>query len=260
MKTIATLFILVLANPMAYTQRPTTTSPKKPQPVLFDFRNQRDVSAATIPMGTQRKVLSKVFPKYLTDEAKCKSDFDTGSDSDPLRAARNSGQIVPSIVDKASGSFTTAGRAETAYVISVSECNASHADNFGTKRVAIFAGQELIADVDVDFNNSIVRKTDLNGDGINELLMTTGDMHQGVLTQTADLLEFSNGRLRVIEDFGTVTEDSCGSGIADSTSKAAVISLSDVTPGKMPRMQIDNYEASCRRARRWRFVSSGKMQ
>lgn len=260
MKTIATLFILVLANPMAYTQRPTTTSPKKPQPVLFDFRNQRDVSAATIPMGTQRKVLSKVFPKYLTDEAKCKSDFDTGNDSDPLRAARNSGQIAPSIVDKASGSFTTAGRPETAYVISVSECNASHADNFGTKRVAIFAGQELIADVDVDFNNSIVRKTDLNGDGINELLMTTGDMHQGVLTQTADLLEFSNGRLRVIEDFGTVTEDSCGSGIADSTSKAAVISLSDVTPGKMPRMQIDNYEASCRRARRWRFVSSGKMQ
>jgi hypothetical protein len=260
MKTIATLFILVLTNPMAYAQRPTTTSPKRSQAILFDFRNQRDVSVATIPTGTQRSVLSKVFRNYLTDEAKCKSDLDTSNDSDPLRAARNSGQIVPSIVDMASGSFTTAGRPETAYVISVSECNASHADNFGTKRVAIFAGQELIADVDVDFNNSIVRKTDLNGDGINELLMTTGDMHQGVLTQTADLLEFSNGRVRVIEDFGTVTEDSCGSGIADSASKAAVISLSDVTHGKMPRMQIDNYEASCRRARRWRFVSSGKMQ
>ena len=260
MKTIATLFILALTNPMAYAQRPSTTSPKKPQSILFDFRDQRDVSAAKIPTGTQRTVLSKVFRNYLNDEAKCKSDFDTGNDSDPLRAARNSGQIVPSIVDMASGSFTTAGRPEIAYVISVSECNASHADNFGTKRVAIFAGQELIADVDVDFNNSIVRKTDLNGDGINELLMTTGDMHQGVLTETADLLEFSNGRVRVIEDFGTVTEDSCGSGVAGSTSKAAVISMSDVTPGKMPRMQIDNYEASCRRARRWRFISSGKMQ
>lgn len=260
MKTIATLFILALASPMASAQRPTTTSPKKPQSILFDFRNQREVSAATIPARTQRIVLSKVFRQYLTDEAKCKSDFDTSNDSDPLRAARNSGQIVPSIVDIALGSFTTAGRPETAYVISVSECNASHADNFGTKRIAIFAGQQLIADVDLDFNNSIVRKTDLNGDGINELLMTTGDMHQGILTQTADLLEFSNGRVHVIEDFGTVTEDSCGSGIAGSTSKAAVISLSDVRPGKMPSMRIDNYEASCRRARRWRFVSSGKMQ
>ena len=258
MKTIATLFILALASPMAFAQR-TPTSPKKPQSILFDFRNQRNVSAATIPTRTQRNVLSKVFQKYLTDEAKCKSDFDISSD-DPLRVARTSGEIVPSIVDMASGSFTTPGRPQIAYVISVSECNASHADNFGTKRVAIFAGQQLIADVDVDFNNSIVRKTDLNGDGINELLMTTGDMHQGVLTQTADLLEFSNGRVRVIEDFGTVTEDSCGSGIADSTSKAAVISLSEVTPGKMPRMRIDNYEASCRRARRWRFVSSGKMK
>ena len=258
MKTIATLFILALASPMASAQRPTA-SPKKPQSILFDFRNQRNAAATRIPTGTQRKILLKVFRQYLTDEAKCKSDFDTSNDSDPLRAARNSGQIVPSIVDMASGSFTTPGRPETAYVISVSECNASHADNFGTKRIAIFAGQQMIADVDADFNSSIVRKTDLNGDGINELLMTTGDMHQGVITETADLLEFSNGRVRVIEDFGTVTEDSCGSGIAGSTSKAAVLSLSDVARGKMPRMRIDNYEASCRGARRWRFVSSGKI-
>jgi len=167
--------------------------------------------------------------------------------------------MVPSIVDMASGSFTTPGRAEIVYVISVSECNASHADNFGTKRVAIFAGQQLIADLDVDFNETIARKTDLNGDGLAELLMTTDDMHQGIATETAALLDFRNGRLRVIEDFGLVKEDSCPSEEPGSSTKASVISIGAAGPGEMPKLRMDNYRAGCRNAKRWRFLSTGKM-
>jgi hypothetical protein len=233
---------------------------KEPKQVLFDFRGARTTAPAKIPAATQSSVLSKVFRKYLTDEAKCNRQFAAGSTTDPLRAARTAGQIVPSILDVATGSFMVPGRPETLYVISVSECNASHADNFGTKRVAIFAGPQLMANLDADFKSGIVRKTDLNGDGLNELLMTGGDMNQGILTEIAALVEFQDGRLRVIEDLGTVTEDSCGSGIPGSTSKAAVVSISDVVPGKLPRLRIDNYEATCRKAKRWRFLSTGKMQ
>jgi hypothetical protein len=159
----------------------------------------------------------------------------------------------------ATGSFTAAGRTETAYVISVSECNASHADNFGTKRVAIFSGQQLIADVDSDFNINIVRKTDLNDDGIDELFMTGGDINQGTIVEMATLFDFQNGRVRIIQDFGTVMEDSCASGMPGSSSKASVLSISEVVPGNMPRLRIDNYVATCRNARRWRFLSTGKM-
>ncbi len=159
----------------------------------------------------------------------------------------------------ATGSFTAAGRQEIAYVISVSECNASHADNFGTKRVAIFSGQQLIADVDTDFRINIVRKTDLNGDGIDELLMTSGEINQGIIVEMATLLEFQNGLLRIIQDFGTVVEDSCASEIPGSSSKASVLYTSDVVPGNMPRLRMDNYVASCRKAKRWRFLSTGKM-
>jgi len=261
MKTIALiLLIFALAWNGLGAQKQKTPPLKKPQQILFDFRVERMSDPPKIPLATQRSVLSKVFRKYLTDESKCNSEFDTSSDTDPLKAARDAGQIVPSILDFATGNFTTSGRPETLYVISVSECNASHADNFGTKRVAIFAGQQLIADVDVDFKSSIVRKTDLNGDGLEELLMASSDMNQGILTKTAALFDFQNGRLRVIEDFGTVTEDSCASGIPDSSSKASVVSMSDLVPGKMPRLRIDNFEAGCRKVRRWRFVSSGKMQ
>lgn len=237
-----------------------TTPPLKQQRnVLHDFRIVRTSSPLQIPPATQRNVLSKMFRKYLTDENKCNPPFHASGGTDPLEAARRAGQIVPSILDVAQGSFTAARRQETAYVISVSECNASHADNFGTKRVAIFSGPQLIANVDVDFKSSVVRKTDLNGDGIDELLMTTGYMNQGTIVETAAMVNFQNGRFHVIEDFGTVSEDSCASGFPGSSSKASVVLISDAAPGRMPKLRMDNYESSCRKTKRWRFISSGKM-
>jgi hypothetical protein len=78
--------------------------------------------------------------------------------------------------------------------------------------------------------------------------------------EVAELVEFRNGRRRVIEDFGTVFEDSCASGFPGSSAKASVLSMSDFEPGKMPKLRIDNYVSSCRNVKRWRFLSTGKMQ
>jgi hypothetical protein len=246
------IFVLICSGLMA--QAPAVP----PKQVLFDFRNDRPVGPPKIT-GTERTVLAKVFRKYLTDESQCSSQSDPGGSDDPLKAARNAGQIVPSIVDVTTGSFTAPERSETAYVISVSECNASHADNFGTKRVAIFSGQQMIVNVDVSFRSGIVRKTDLNGDGMDELLMTTGDTNQGITIETAALLDFRNGRLRVIEDLGTISEDSCASEQPGSSIKASVVLIGAAAPGDMPKLRIDNYKASCRNPKRWRFLSTGKM-
>lgn len=226
--------------------------------VLFDFRINRLERPNIIPMATQRRVLTQVFGKYLANENSCRADFDPGDASNYLEAARKAGQIVPTVVDMATGSFTGPLQEQTAYVISVGECGASHADNFGSKRVAIFSGQRLVANVDVDFRSSILRKIDLNGDGVDELLMTTGDMNQGIVIETAALLGFQNGRKRVIEDFGTVIEDSCASLMPGSGATAAVISVISAGNGRMPKFRIDNYGSSCRKVKRWRKVSTGK--
>ncbi len=256
------IFALFLATPVKQkqpmAQRRNTPAPQRSNQVLHDFRVVSRTQPLQIPLAAQKNVLSKVFRRYLTDDSRCNREFES-SDTDHLRGARNAGQFVPSIVDMAQGSFTGPLRQETLYVIAVNECNASHADNFGTKRVAIFSGAQLVADMDVEFRSNIVRKVDLDGDGVDELLMTTGDMNQGVLIEIGALLEFRSERPRVIEDFGTVLEDSCASGFPDSSSKAAVVSYSTAAPGKMPKLRIDNYEATCRRVKRWRFVSTGKM-
>lgn len=254
MKTI--VFLLAVAA-LAVAQKPPAKGNRQ---VLLDFRIIRNASPLRIPIATQRNVLSKVFRRYLTDDSKCNPQFDANQSNDRLAAARRAGQIAPSIYDVANGSFTAPGQTETLYLIGVGECNASHAENFGTKRVAIFSGPRLVADVDVDFKNVIVRKTDLNGDGVDELLMTGGDMNQGILIEIAALVSFQNGRQRVIEDFGTVIEDSCASGIPGSSARASVLYLSELTPGKMPRLTMENYQSPCRNRRVWRFLSSGKMQ
>jgi hypothetical protein len=250
--------VLLLLLAITIAQNPAI---QKDRQVLFDFRVDHDTAPHKIASATERMVLSKVFRKYHTDSNRCNSQFDASEGSDPLAAARKAGQIVPSIVDIETGSFTAPGQNQTAYVISVSECNASHADNFGTKRVAIFSGQQLVADVDADFASTILKKTDLNSDGINELLMTTGDMAQGTLTEMGTLVSFQNGRRRVLQDFGTVVEDSCASGFPGSASDAAVIYISDVVPGNMPKITQENYSSSCRgKARHWRLVSKGKKE
>lgn len=233
---------------------------KKEKQTLFDFRTSDVQKTPKITKATERSVLSKVFRKYLTDANRCKQDFDGSDSEDRLGAARKAGQIVPSISDMATGSFTAAGQTQIAYVISVNECNAAHADNFGTKRLAIFSGPQLVGDFDNDFAMGIVLKTDLNSDGINELLMITGDMSQGTLTEMATLVSFQDSRRNVIKDFGTVVLDSCASGFPASGSKASMISISDVVPGQLPKLIQDNYQASCSSsAKRWRFLSTGKM-
>jgi len=246
-----TIIFLLAFIPLAavHAQKPAL---QKDREVLFDFRVDDEVTPAKITPATQRMVLSKVFRKYLTDANRCNFQGELGDDY--LAAARKAGQMVPSISDVETGSFTAPGQMQTLYVIDVSECNASHADNFGTKRVAIFAGQQLVADVDADFARNVIKKTDLNGDGVDELLMTTGDMAQGTLTEMATLVSFQNGRRKVIHDFGSVVLDSCASGFPDSTSEASVIYVS---AGKITQ---ENYSSGCTKRKRWRLVSRGKKE
>ena len=250
------LILLVLVSPAVGQKPPLQTG----RQVLLDFRKERQTPPPKISAATERNVLSKMFRRYLTDQSRCNQNFDAGNNSDHLAAARKAGEIVPSIFDIATGSFTAAGQQQTLYLVSVSECNASHADAFGTKRVAIFNGQQLVADLDVNFKDNVEIKTDLDGDGIDELLLSSADTHQGVVEQMATLLSFKNRNVQVVHDFGLVVEDACASLMPGSASKASVLYATAGAPGTMPTFTMENYQTGCNRAKRWRLISRGKMQ
>lgn len=252
------LILLVLVSPaVAVAQKPPLQTGRR---TLVDFRKERHIPPPRISAATQRMVLSKMFRRYLNDPGQCNQNFNAGNSSDYLAAARRAGEIVPSIYNMATGSFTAAGQQQTMYLVSVSECNASHADAFGTKRVAIFNGQQLVADLDVNFKDNIDLKTDLNGDGVDELLLTSVDTHQGVVEQMATLVNFQNRRMQVVYDFGLIVEDSCASLMPGSASKASVLYATPGLPGAMPTFTMENYQAGCNKSRRWRLISRGKMQ
>ena len=118
--------------------------------------------------------------------------------------------------------------------------------------MAIFSGARLVADVDVNFKDNIASKTDLNMDGIDELLLTSGYMGQGELTEMAALLSFQDGRMQVIQDFGTVVTDTCATLRPGSTTKAAVLSITNASLGQMPQIRADNFVAGCGKVKRWR--------
>jgi len=84
------------------------------------------------------------------------------------------------------------------------------------------------------------------------LLMMGGDMGQGELVQTAALLSFQNGRMRVIQDFGTVVDDTCATSMPGSSVKAAMLTYTNAAPGQMPKIKADNYVAGCTKVKRWR--------
>lgn len=254
MKTI--LILLVVVSP-ALAQKPLL---QKDRQVLFDFRKDRNLPSPKISAATERMVLSKMFRRYLRDQSQCNQNFDTSNNSDHLAAARKAGEIVPSISTIATGSFTATGQQQTLYLVSVSECNASHADAFGSKRVAIFTGQRLVADVDVNFKDNIQSKTDLNSDGIDELLLSSADTHQGTIEEMATLVTFENARMNVVHDFGLVVEDTCASLMPGSASKASVLYMTVDAPGTMPKLSVENYQTSCNKAKRWRLISRGKLQ
>ena len=218
--------------------------------VLYDFRKEPTSQPDKVSPATERDVLRKVFRRYHTDAKKCSDNLDAGEDF--LAASRKSGQIVPNIAEAITGSFTAAGQTETAYLIFVNECNASHADNYGSKRLAIFSGSRLVADVDLDFKDNVASKSDLNMDGIDELLLTSFYMGMGELSQMAALVSFQDGRVSVIQDFNVVAVDICATGRPGSTAKAAVLSMTNAKLGQMPQIRADNYVAGCGKVKRWR--------
>ena len=230
------------------------------RPKLFDFREEARNNPPRITSAQSRKVLRTLFPKYLTDARSCKEQLDLSGSDDYLAQMRKAGQIVPSIIDLAIGSFTGPRLNQVAYIISVGECNASHADNFGSKRLAIFTGDKLELNVDVEFKNAILRKTDLDINGTDELFLAGGDMNQGIVIETATLYEVRGSRLVKLQEFQKVYENSCAALMSTSNIEASVIFIGPSRLGQMPALLVENYRSGCGKTKRWRLFSKGPMQ
>jgi hypothetical protein len=128
-----------------------------------------------------------------------------------LREQSNAGQIAPAIQEHAQGSFTAPGTHQTIYYIKVGECLPETRNYFGTYRLPVFEGPRLIATAEPNADG-IVTVADVNGDGIDELLLQSVGYGTGDLGLRAQLVSLMGGKLRTIRDFDEVYDNPCGRG------------------------------------------------
>ena len=201
--------------------------------ILYDSRQREPASDAEVDAATTRKILSAVFPSYLSAIRHCKAGEE----------ANAPGQIVPTLRSAATGSFTAAGLKQTVYLIDVGECNRDPA--LSTRRLVVFTADALTASVEAPLGAEKLKTYDLNGDGKNELLLQGGNTGQGEWIEVARLVEFDKDKLATVEDFGQIYDDTCDTDVASKSISASVVYYLPPPTGQKPRFTVELYRAPC---------------
>lgn len=209
--------------------------------VLFDFRSGKYPVPAKVAPAVEKKVLDAIFPKYFKNESECDAVQNAPAD---LAQKRNMGYMVPTVMAAINGSFTAAGANQTAYLIQVRECGASHAENFGSRRIAIFSGDQLAANVELGLNDYLA-SVKLAG-GLTGLLLSGGWTGQGVIQSNATVYGFAGGKLVEIRSFGTVDSSNCEmASVPDHKMQVAVLYVTDKGGSSNPDFSQEFYQSKC---------------
>lgn len=159
-----------------------------------------------------------------------------------LRAAGEA-EGAAEINSQFTGSFTRPGGRETVYLVQRGGPRAGDPDNFQKVQLIVFEGAKPRAKVDLKNSNFILRTSDLNKDGVDELVISGSFMNMGEMSTWAELIEIKDGRLKVLKDFKTVLRDSCGSGFEDARDVQAGLVKYD--PRDPAQIKVDYYRAPC---------------
>ncbi len=249
---VVSCLLLVACEPYTQSNSGVSSLQKK---VLYDFRDE-NISRPHVDPKTERGVLQSIAPHYFTRTGDCP------------RAAGVSNAVVLRIAGLSAGSFTGAGKTETAYLIDYVKCNEDPARR--SNRLAVFSEDKLIAVAEVP-ELVLLKSYDLNGDGINELLLSGGVARVGEVRSSARLVQFDKAELKTVEDFGTVYDNACGmfagagerrrelhNGGVDPIIDAVLIAYLPRPGNQMPSFTAQRFRADCpgeNRPPRWTEVT-----
>jgi hypothetical protein len=216
----------------------TASSAQTPPPGVVIYDPSSNAQGPNVKMlvgpdklstAAAKRILDRIFSGgYLTDNKQCRGVADNlrGAGARPeavLPAARAQGDFVPFVFEVAAGSFTAPRVSQTLYLITVGECGAIHAENWGSNLLAVFQGDAVVAQSIIAGGSSIGGVFDLDGDGQSEFLLAGGYTGMGETIVVAQLSRFDHAKLVNVKSFGQVLNDSCGSIDPNRGSKFSVI-------------------------------------
>lgn len=234
--TIAALLFLLLSISSALAQTKTA----------LDFRSYNghtEDRLSKLSRVIEKEVIAKVVKK--TDKA-C---FD---------------KLQPKVIAHASGSFTAPKLKQVVYLVDLGD--SCHPRSQGTVRLAIASGKNITTYGDVTGYYNIRQITDINADGINEILLEGSWLGQGYLSGFAKLVSIKPRGILTVSDFKQVYGDNSGA-TPDPNQVYQLASVISVTLNsqRQPIFKRDNYIAKCTsvdseipKCGDFRYMSSGK--
>jgi hypothetical protein len=211
--------------------------------LLFDFRDSLPVESASQPASA--RVLSAVFSNYSPQARGCKSTPEQAGKLD------HGSQHPPRLLGVAQGTFTEPGTSQTAYLLDPGNCE-TDPSGFGEQRLAVFSGDQLAKVARVSATR-LLGTFDLDQDGKREFLLAKELVGDNLSSVNAHLLGLEEQTYRVVENFGRVRYENCGSREGSITA-VKLDYLPEVDPKtgatlkKMPRFAAELYRAACPRA------------
>jgi hypothetical protein len=195
-----------------------------------------------LPREESHRVLDTLFGsgKYLTDAKQCKGSGET------LEQSRLLLDFAPHVFETATGSFTLPGSSQTLYLVATGECGASHADNFGSMMLAVFDGDNVVVRARISGASSIRDVVDLEGDGVEEIVLTSGTTNMGSVIELVSLVRFGRGRLVTVKDFDKVYEDDCEDSTSAKRTREYHVIRALVRPGAPTEFRNQYVKERCR--------------
>lgn len=157
------------------------------------------------------------------------------------------------ITSRVSGAFTKPNAKETLYFVTgckdqsgnfVSNEACGHAGWNTAGWIAVFDGTTPILKIEESLGGAIEKVSDVNSDGINEILAIGGYAGMGIITETAVFGQVSGGKFEEIKTFRG-SADNCAEGLSNDKKGVAATIFYTPSGGKMPEFSEENFMSVC---------------
>lgn len=215
-----------------YTEAITSKTPTlQNKKILWDFRKVNNHKAQNFSKAETDAVL-----KYLVGE---------NWDKDLAITSRVSGAFTKPDV-KETLYFVSGCKDESGKFVSNSTCGHVGWDSAGL--IAVYDGTTPIMKIEEALGYAIEKVTDVNGDGINEILSFAGYGGMGITTGGGALGQISGGKYQSIKEFRGYADNCASSEMTPAnkkSAKAAVISYILSKDGAMPKFTEEYFSGKC---------------